>query len=57
MLLSRKPFITVADFRNHLNLSSTYAYRVTRQLAEAGKFRNVGTGRTKIYVRGEAMEE
>ena len=57
VLLSKKPFITVADFRHHLNLSSTYAYRVTRQLAEAGKLRNVGTGRTKIYVRGEAMEE
>ncbi|WP_308339397.1 hypothetical protein [Prevotella nigrescens] len=57
VLLSKKPFITVADFRHHLNLSSTYAYRVTRQLAEAGKLRNVDTGRTKIYVRGEAMEE
>ena len=28
-----------------------------RQLAETGKLRNVGTGRTKIYVRGEATEE
>ena len=57
VLLSKKPFITVADFRHHLNLFSTYAYRVTRQLAETGKLRNVGTGCTKKYVRGEAMEE
>jgi len=56
-LLSKKPFITVADFRSHLNLSSTYAYRITAQLAKAGKLCDIGSGRSKIYVRGEAREE
>ena len=52
-LLAEKPFFTVEDLRHQLNLSHTYAYRVTAQLAKAGKLRNIGTGRTKLYVRCE----
>ena len=47
----------LSDFRSHLNLSSTYAYRITAQLAKAGKLCDIGSGRSKIYVRGEAREE
>ena len=32
-------------------------YRVTAQLAKAGKLRNIGTGRTKLYARGEKRGE
>lgn len=54
MLLAKKPFFTVEDFRYQLNLSRTYAYRVTAKLAKAGKIHDVGTGRAKAYMRGEA---
>ena len=56
-LLAEKPFFTVEDLRHQLNLSHTYAYRVTAQLAKAGKLRNIGTGRTKLYARGEKRGE
>jgi len=56
-LLDEKPFFTVEDLRHQLNLSHTYAYRVTAQLAKAGKLRNIGTGRTKLYARGEKRGE
>ena len=54
MLLAKRPFFTVEDLRHQLNLSHTYAYRVTAKLAKAGKIRDVGTGRAKAYMRGEA---
>lgn len=56
-LLAEKPFFTVEDLRHQLNLSHTYAYRVTAQLAKTGKLRNIGTGRTKLYARGEKRGE
>ncbi|MFC2457558.1 MAG: DNA-binding domain-containing protein [Prevotella intermedia] len=54
-LFSAKPFITVADLRDYLNLSSANAYRIAARLEAEGKLRDVGSRYRKAYVRGESQ--
>ena len=54
-LFSAKPFITVADLRDYLNLSSANAYRIAARLEQEGKLRDVGARYRKAYVRGESQ--
>ena len=54
-LFSAKPFITVADLRDYLNLSSANAYRIAARLEAEGKLRDVGSRYRKTYVRGESQ--
>ena len=55
-LFSAKPFITVADLRDYLNLSSANAYRIAARLEAKGKLRDVGSRYRKAYVRGDVQE-
>ena len=52
-LLAENTFFTVEEFRFQLNLSSSYAYRITAKLESKGKIRNIGRGRTKLFARVE----
>mgnify|MGYP001675839758 CR=1 FL=1 len=54
-LFSAKPFITVADLRDYLNLSSANAYRIAARLEAEGKLRDVGSRYRKAYVRGKSQ--
>ena len=54
-LFSAKPFITVTDLRDYLNLSSANAYRIAARLEAEGKLRDVGSRYRKAYVRGKSQ--
>ncbi len=48
-----RPFFSVDDLRLSLNLSQANAYRIAARLVEEGKIKNIGKGRSKLYVLGE----
>ena len=47
-----RPFFSVDDLRLSLNLSQANAYRIAARLVEEGKIKNIGKGRSKLYVLG-----
>lgn len=55
-LLAEKPYMTVDDLRDRLNLSQSTAYRITKHLCEGGRLRNIGTRYRKAYVRADKQE-
>lgn len=52
-LLDTLPVVTVADLRQHLNLSRSHAYRLAARLEAEGKLRDISTTTRKLYVKGE----
>ncbi|GAB6977058.1 HU family DNA-binding protein [Prevotella falsenii] len=52
-LFTEKPIITVADLRQSLSLSQSYAYQLTARLEANGKLSSVGTRYRKLYTRGK----
>lgn len=52
-LFTENPIITVADLRQKLGLSQSYAYQLSARLEAEGKLRSVGTRYRKLYTRGK----
>ena len=52
-LFAENPIITVADLRQKLGLSQSYAYQLSARLEAEGKLRSVGTRYRKLYTKGK----
>ena len=52
-LFAEKSVITANDFRRHLWIAHTTAYRILNRLEAEGRLRDVSTLRSKLYMRGE----
>ena len=48
-LFEESPIMTINDLRQHLNLSTTYAYQLAAQLERERKIINIGSRYRKIY--------
>ena len=56
-LLSNQPFFSIRELRQYLNLSQVNAYRIAKKLEKEGKIRNIGKGRSKLFILNDSSSE